>query len=139
MAKRGYKWLNSVSQERLVAESWLTLNRNKYARDLNYHYIHMLNLEKSSPEAYNYLKNGGFCGLLSGNKHTSIPMDQIIECTINRSSKDTGEISGVTENVGVCERWMRSNNIFAALKEHLNATTHKKSHIIMLNLVLLDK
>ena len=37
--------------------------------------------------------------VLSGNAHIQIPMDQIIETTINRFSKETGGLSGITENM----------------------------------------
>ena len=45
-------------------------------------------------------------------------MDQVIECTINRS--------GITENLGACERWVRISYVLAALKEYLNSKIHKK-------------
>ena len=35
--------------------------------------------------------------------------------SINRASKETGSLSGNTENVGARERWMRINHIMAAL------------------------
>ena len=75
-----------------------SLNRNKYARNLSYHYLDMIDLEKQNLEAYSYLKNGGFTGSTTGLSHSNIPMDQIIESTINRFSKSTGGIRGKTEN-----------------------------------------
>ena len=48
--------------------------------------------------------------------HLQIPCDQIIEMTINRQSKDTGGLSGKTENVGASMRWTRINHIMAALR-----------------------
>ena len=58
------------------------LNRHNYARNLSYHYVDMCNLNKEFPEAYEYLKEGGFTASLSGSVHSQIPMDQIIETTI---------------------------------------------------------
>ena len=46
-------------------------------------------------------------------------MDQIIEVTINRFSKETGGLSGKTENAGASERRMRINHYLAALKQYL--------------------
>ena len=46
--------------------------------------------------------------------------------TINRSSKETGGLSGKTENVGTSERWMRNNHIMAALRENLDEVTRKR-------------
>ena len=86
----------------------------------------MQNLETKSPNAYKYLKKRGFSDSLSGDKHTRIPMEQVIECTINRSCKDTGGIFGITENLGACERWMCISHVLAALKEYLKSKIHKK-------------
>ena len=103
------------------------LNRNKYARDLSYYYIHMGSLKSTNPEAYEYLKEGGFSGSLSGLPHSRIPFDQIIEMTINRSCKDIGGLSQNTNNPGATERWTRTNHLMVALREHLNKKIRKQS------------
>ena len=50
----------------------------------------MLNLKIDKPKSV----FNGFTASLSGNIHSKIPMDEIIEMTINRASKDTGGLSG---------------------------------------------
>ena len=92
------------------------LNRHNYASNLSYFYVDMLNIEKNVPQAHQYLATGGFAGSLSGQKFTMVPMDQMIEMTINKSSKVVGDLSGVTEDKGASERWMRVNHFLAALK-----------------------
>ena len=62
---------------------------------------------------------------LSGSVHSQIPMDQIIEATINRFSEETGGLSGITENKGASERWVKINPFIAALREHLNVKLNK--------------
>ena len=52
-------------------------------------------------------------------------MDQIIETTINRFSKETGGLSEITANQGASERWVRINPYIAALREHLNVKLNK--------------
>ena len=47
--------------------------------------------------------------------------------TINRASKDTGGLSGKTENAGASERWMRINHLMAALREKLDQVTRKRT------------
>ena len=47
--------------------------------------------------------------------------------TINRSSKDTGRLSGKTGNVGASERLMRINHIMASLIEHLDVSIKTRS------------
>ena len=102
-----------------------SLNRQNYARNLSYFYADMRALKKRNPSAYSYLEEGGFSGSLGIAKHSQLPMDQIIEMTINRFSKETGGLSGQTENKGASERWMRINHYIAALKQHLEAKVGK--------------
>ena len=80
----------------------------------------MLSSKKENLEAFVYLQKIGFCGSLIGRAHTMIPMDQMIEITINRSSKETGGLSGKTEKVGATERWGRIHHHMVAMREHLN-------------------
>ena len=49
-----------------------------------------------------------------------ISMNQMIEMTINKSSKKVSGLSGVTENKGVSERWIQINHFLAALKQQLD-------------------
>ena len=55
---------------------------------------------------FNHTLNQGFTVSLSGQSFTRILCDQVIEMTINGASKDTGGLSGKTENAGASERWM---------------------------------
>ena len=64
----------------------------------------MLNIEKNAPQAHQYIATGGFAEYLSGEKFIMIPMDQMIEMTISKSSKGVGSLSGVTENKDASER-----------------------------------
>ena len=104
-----------------------SLNRHNYARNLSYYRMQMLNLHNSNPDLLHHMQEQGFTVSLSGLPYSRIPCDQVIEMTINRSSKDTGGLSGKTENVGASERWMRINHIMAALREHLDALIKTRS------------
>ena len=66
------------------------LNRQNYARNLSYFWVKMMNLKDDIPDAYAYLARGGYTGSLTGIPHSSIPMDQMIEVTVNRFSKTNG-------------------------------------------------
>ena len=83
------------------------LNRHNYSRNLSYYYVHMMSLREENSSAFKYLEDGGFSGSLSCKPHSRIPFDEIIEMTINRSSKDIGGLSGNTQNLGATERWAR--------------------------------
>ena len=92
----------------------------------------MMNLKHDIPQAYEYLDSDGFTGSLTGIPHSRIPMDQIIEVTVNRFSKETGGLSGVTQNCGASERRMRINHHMCALKECLDRKLRRqksKKHI----------
>ena len=89
--------------------------------------MQMLNLHNSNPDLLHHMQEQGFTVSLSGLPYSRIPCDQVIEMTINRSSKDTGGLSEKTENVGASERWMRINHIMAALREHLDALIKTRS------------
>ncbi len=102
-----------------------SLNRQNYARNLSYYHADMRALKKRNSTAYSDLEEGGFSGSLSGTTHSQLPMDQIIEMTINTFSKETGGLSGQTENKGASERWMRINHYIAALKQHLEAKVRR--------------
>ena len=75
-------------------------NRHKYARNMSFYYIQMLHLKTDKPKVDQFLMEKGFTASLSGNPRTKIPIDQVIGMTINRTSKDTGGISGKTQNTG---------------------------------------
>ena len=85
----------------------------------------MCNLNEKNPCVYEYLQEGGFTASLSGNVHSQISMNQIIETTINRFSKENGSFSDITETNGASERWVRINPFNAALREHLNVKLNR--------------
>ena len=80
----------------------------------------MLNIEKNAPQIDQYLATDGPARSLSEKTFTMILIDQMIEMTINKSSKVVGGLSGVTENKGTNERLMRINHFHATLKQHLD-------------------
>ena len=106
------------------------LNCHNYDRNMSYYYVDMRDLKNGNPDAYQFLCDGGFTGFITGERHAK-PMDQIIEMTANRFSKETGGLSVNTQNVCVSQRWMRINHYLAALKQHLVERTNgtKAKHV----------
>ena len=49
----------------------------------------MIDIQQRNPVAYGYLESRGFTGSTSGLIHSNIPMDQMIETTINQFWKST--------------------------------------------------
>ena len=93
-------------------------NRHKYARNLSYFYCHMYKLEKDNKEAYIFMLKGGFTRSMTGKPHSRIPIDQVIETTVNRCLKEVGGICGKTDNNDTAERWIRVNHLLPVLEEH---------------------
>ena len=89
--------------------------------------MQMLNLHNSNPDLLHHMKEQGFTVSLSGLTYSIIRFDQVIEMAINRSSKDTGRLSGKTEDFGASERLMGIIHIMAALREHLDALSKTRS------------
>ena len=94
---------------------------------MSHYYINILNLQEHHPSIFEYLTNGGFTASVSGLPFSKIPCDQIMETTINRSSKGTSGLSRKTENIGACEKCMRLNHIMCALREHLDSIIRKRA------------
>ena len=78
--------------------------------------IFHVDLKVRNPAAYRYLDDGGFCGSLSGNNFSNMPMDQHIESTVNRFSKTVGGLSGKTENIGASNKWVRLKSLYGSFK-----------------------
>ena len=64
----------------------------------------MENLASSRPSAEIFLKEEGFTVSLTGKVHSKIPIFYIIEMAINCSSKETGGLTGKTENPAACAK-----------------------------------
>ena len=62
---------------------------------------------------------------MTGNPHSKTTMDQVIEITINRSSKETSGLTAKVENPGSCARWKRTNHFLVALREYQNKILRK--------------
>ena len=95
--QRTGNWNGFLQDIRNFLPFCFAMNRHIYARNLSYYFISRLNLQDSHRNIYHYLKNGGFTDPISGLPFSKIPCDQIIETTINRSSKSTCGLSGKTE------------------------------------------
>ena len=77
-------------------------------------------LQEENIAAYKYLEQGGFSGSLTCKPYSRIPLDKVIEMTINRSCKDVRGLSRNKQNPGATEKWTRMHYHIVALREHLN-------------------
>lgn len=84
----------------------------------------MMNLKHKLPDLFHHLKKGGLSCSLSEKPFTNIPIDKMIEMTINRSLKEVGGLLGITENKGASKRWMQISHILSGLQLHLDVKTN---------------
>ena len=87
----------------------------------------MLSLKEENLEAFQYLHDRDFTGSLRGRSHLMIPMDQIIEMTINQSCRENNGLSGKTEKIGASERWAKIHHHMVAIHKHLNEKVQKNT------------
>ena len=59
---------------------------------------------------------------------------QLIDMAINYSLKQTGGLTGLTENPEVCTRWTKSNHFLGPLREHQNKILRKNRNELHIEL-----
>ena len=84
--------------------------------------IYYENSSIKSSFSSDFLTKKGFTISLTGKPHSKAPMDQVIEMTSNISSKQTGGLTGKTENPRAFARWIKMNHFLDALREHQSKT-----------------
>ena len=84
--------------------------------------IYYENSSIKSSFSSDFLTKKGFTISLTGKPHSKVPMDQVIEMTSNISSKQTGGLTGKTENPRAFARWTKMNHFLDALREHQSKT-----------------
>ena len=106
------------------------LNSHIHARNLSYHFVEKYIFNGRDPSMNKYLK--GITVSFLGNVNSQIPMDQIIETTINQFSKETGDFSGITKYNRLSQPRVRTNPFTSTLWEHINVKVNrnKKSAIL---------
>ena len=77
----------------------LVYDRANYARYLPCNFLQMLNLPETHPELSEYLKEGGFSTQIGEyNPFGCIPIDLIIEKTVNKDTRTPGGTKGFSTN-----------------------------------------
>ena len=82
-------------------------NRTKYARYLSVYCCEMTNLPQTHPKRNALLLDGHFTVQRnSKSAFAQVAVDQTIEKTLNRDSKTSGGIVGISLNQGAVQRWV---------------------------------
>ncbi|XP_056138321.1 uncharacterized protein tdrd12 [Lampris incognitus] len=121
----------------LEAIPWFpAADRMNYAKYMPVYIAEMKALEKSQPESYRFLREGGFVVRRSDNRNFNcVATDQALEQTINREGKSQGGIVGFTLRKGALKRWLITRHVTSeyrnAMIELCDGDTHTgtpKSH-----------
>ena len=78
-------------------------------------------LQQEHPEAYGFLRDGGFVVRRSDDRmFNSVATDQALEQTINREGKSKGGVIGFTLRKAALERWLMTRHVTAEYVESLH-------------------
>ncbi|KAK1904701.1 Beta-glucanase [Dissostichus eleginoides] len=108
--------------------------RMNYAKYMPVYIAEMKALEKSQPDSYKFMREGGFVVRRSDERNFNcVATDQALEQTINREGKGQGGIIGFTLRKGALKRWLITRHVTSeycdAMTELCDAAAHApKSH-----------
>lgn len=81
-------------------------DKQNYARYLSHYYAEMTHQETEHPDVHEFLKNGGFSVQLGKqNPFGRIPVDQVIEETVNKDTQTAGGTKGFSLKPGAVSRY----------------------------------
>lgn len=90
-------------------------DRTHYSRWLPIYLADMLNLPDTAQEVYNQFCQGAFTVNRSGKPFAGVPTDQVLEQTLNRDSKTSGGLVGISNNEEARNKWFLTSHIRAHL------------------------
>ena len=106
-------------------------NHQNYSRYLTYHYFYVLSLSSENKAAFDDLVKFGTTACRSGQPHSRIPGDQIIEVTQNKDVKcRAGPIRlGYSTNLTSVNNWIKTSHKYAKLRDELKKYCGMRSSI----------
>ena len=112
---------------------WLfAYDRTNYCRYLSAYWCEMKCLPSTHPIANAQMERGEFAVQRSGRYFSQVPVDQCLEQTINRDTKVSGGIIGISMNASAVQRWVLTSHIRAELtrccKDAAGMAPHDDAH-----------
>ena len=99
-------------------------DRINYSRWLPVYIADMINLEDTAKEVYDEFKAGRFSVNRTGKSFAAVPTDQVLEQTLNKDSKGSGGLKGISNNEVARTKWFLSSHVraqmYAAQKEFIS-------------------
>ena len=101
--------LHLCSMEKML--SWFhAYDRINYARHFTHCFASFQKLNETHPSILDQFQRGNFAIKRTNGSFNMLPLDQVIEQTINKEQKGPGGIIGMTTSVGCVQRWVFSSD-----------------------------
>ena len=122
-ADRTGDWDLNVKSVELLMPIFSVFDRSKYSRWLPLYYYDISTLKENKPEVYEQFKQGNFVHKKSLVPFKSVPFDQTLEQSINRSQKSNLGTIGCTQNKNLVTAWnLNYHEILAISNYHRKVT-----------------
>ena len=104
--------LHLCSMEKML--SWFhAYDRINYARHFTHCFASFQMSNETHPSILDQFQRGNFAIKCTNGSFNMLPLDQVIEQTINKEQKGPGGIIGMTTSVGCVQRWVFSSHVIA--------------------------
>lgn len=123
-ADRTGDWQLHLRTTRKLIPVFLIFDRINYAKWCALYLEDMLMLEQRAPEVYEQFMRGRFTVKRSFAPFTSVATDQALEKTINRSSKSTAGIIGITRKKETVAVWDITYHEFLSIVSYFKEVTY---------------
>lgn len=120
-ATRQGDWQMHLQCVRELLPWMFAYDRTNYCRYLSAYLCEMILLPKTHPEAYSQMEAGEFCVQRGSNAFAQVPVDQALEQTINRDTKVSGGIVGISLKPSAVQRWMLTAHVRAGFTQSCKA------------------
>jgi len=114
-AERSGNWQLYLDSMQAMLPVFFAYDRTNYSRWLPIYLIDMLNLPESAPEFYGMFAKGSVTVNRTGKKFASMAPDQVMEQTLNRDSKASEGIIGISDHEKARTKWFLTSHIRAQL------------------------
>ena len=114
-SERTGNWELYLDSMRAMLPVMFSYDRCNYSRWLPIYIADMLNLHVTAPEVYEKFSKGAFAINRSGNSFAGLPTDMVLEQTINRDSKTSGGLIGISNDPNTRMKWFITTHLRASL------------------------
>ena len=114
-AERSGDWELYLDSLLCMLPVFFAYDRINYSRWLPVYIADMINLEDTAKEVHDEFKAGKFSVNRTGKSFAAVPTDQVLEQTLNKDSKGSGGLKGISNNEVARTKWFLSSHVRAQL------------------------